>query len=337
MSTSRVTTRIGALIGLAATATLALGACSQGTSADSTPDEKSSGEASTAAGFPVTVETGYGEITIAEKPERIVVLGGNYSDMLAAMDVVPVATSIASTATDAASIVGVYPWLDGADLGEVDAAMIGADYKAQLEAIAAHQPDLILANTWQVDEDLYKQISEIAPTFTGTHIGNNDWDETTEVLGKLTGEEEAASAAIAEVEAAYAAAREKLPELEGLTYMSTRFDPNGFGFGNGSWLDGFGLVPAELQDNTQSGTETVSLENIERMDADVLIIWFYETDPATLENDPRYAELPSVKNGLAFDVDFTTANATNSAGPLSLTWAIERMVPEFEKSNLHQQ
>ncbi|WP_454299343.1 ABC transporter substrate-binding protein [Salana multivorans] len=198
--------------------------------------------------FPVTVETGYGEITLTEKPERIVVLAAQYSDILGAMDVVPVVTSISPGLADADSVVAAFPWLEGVDLGDVDDTLIGADYAASLEAIAAHEPDLILANTWQVTEETFPRISEIAPTFTGTYYGNNDWNVLTEALGVLTGEEEAAVAAISGLEDTYAEVRAQFPELEGLTYYTTRYDTNGFGFGNGSWLDGFGMKPGERQD-----------------------------------------------------------------------------------------
>lgn len=348
MRESITTTRLGTVLIIALGSALALGACSTAPSGDASEsssaaasDDASESAGSPAAGldeaFPVTVETGYGEITLTEKPERIVVLAAQYSDILGAMDVVPVVTSISPGLADADSVVAAFPWLEGVDLGDVDDTLIGADYAASLEAIAAYEPDLILANTWQVTEETFPRISEIAPTFTGTYYGNNDWNVLTEALGVLTGEEEAAVAAISGLEDTYAEVRAQFPELEGLTYYTTRYDTNGFGFGNGSWLDGFGMKPGERQDNTQSSETPVSLENIDQVDSDFLSIWYWEADPATVHAHPGYAELPSVRNGLIHESsDMAFANATNSAGPLSLAWAIDQIVPLFEGSALHQ-
>lgn len=333
MWSSTMRTRLAAGLAIVVGAALALGACSApsaGTSPSAAPT------AAPAGAFPVTVTTGYGDITLDKQPERIVSLSFQYADVLTALDVTPVATSISAGIADAAAVEAAFPWLAGAEFGKIDDTLIGADYTAQLEAIAAYKPDLILANTWQVSEELYSRISAIAPTFTGVRLGNNDWDDLTTALGTLTGTSAAAEAAIAEVEGKYATVRADFPELEGLTYYTTRYDANGFGFGNGSWLDGFGMKPGPKQDNTQRSAEQVSLENIDQIDSGFLGIWYWQTEPAEVEAHPGYADLPSVRNGLVYVSDLAFANATNSAGPRSTAWAIDRIVPLFENSTLHQ-
>lgn len=330
------TTRRGtALTALAIGAALALSACASG-APEGGEQSDPAGAGASSEGFPVTLPSFYGDVTVEEKPEKIVVLSAQYADMLAAIDVEPVAFN--ASVTDMEAFHATYPWLEGAQVGELDNAMVNAEYQAVLEAIAKHDPDLILTTTFQVDEDLYEQISTIAPTFVGEQAGSNKWDELLEDVALLVGEPEAAEAAAAEVETAYADAREAMPGLEGRTYQSTGFDGTKFWWGNGSWLDGFGLVPADNQDNSQSGngTNDISLENIDQLDADVLGIWFWQTDQAALEADPRYQKLPAVQHNAVIVPDLPLANATNSAGPLSLVWAIDWVTEQLAGSTIAQ-
>ncbi|ALJ18952.1 ABC transporter substrate-binding protein [Microbacterium sp. No. 7] len=335
MTRTHTARRATAFAGLALGAALALTAC--GSSTPASGDEAAADGTSSAAateGFPVTLDTAYGEITVDEKPQKIVALSASYVDALAAMGVETVAFS--AGVADEAAFAASFPWLEGVATGPMDPALVNAEYQPVLEAIAKYDPDLILANTWQVDEDLYTQISSIAPTFVGVTLGNNDWNVTLDAIGELIGEPDAADAAAAKVEEAYAAASAGMPGLEGKTYQSVGYDGTKFWFGNGSWLDGFGLVPAENQDNTQSGngTNDISLENIDQLSADVLSIWFWQSDPAVLGADPRYQQLPAVKNEAVLVPDLALANATNGAGPLSLAWAIDWVTEQLSGTAL---
>lgn len=327
MTAHRSRLRLAAAVALGSA--LALAACSgTGPADDETTPDAGTDAAESSDAFPVTIQAAYGDLTVEDAPERVVALGSQHLDILDALGVVP----LASTGfVDEAEMLTNFPWLEGVEHGELDQALLGADYAASLEAIAAHEPDLILASTWTVSEELYEQISLIAPTYVGRVVGNNDWDVQVEDIGALTGASEAAAAALADVEAGYAAARELLPGLDGLTYSMLRFDGDGFGIGNGSWFDGFGMVPAEYQDNTQ-GSASISLENIADIDSDVIAIWFYQGSYDELSQDPRFQELPAVVNDAVIDVDLALANATNSAGPGSLLYAIDRVVPILEAS-----
>lgn len=327
MAASRIGGRFAAVAVAALSPVLLLSACSSGSTLDSSP-----GSGSVSAGFPVTVDTAYGELAVGEKPTRIIALTAQTADTLASLGLAAVATA-ADGAAGEEQFLDLYPWLEGVDIGELDPDLVTTEYVASLEAIAAYEPDLILGNTWQVDEELYEQISQIAPTYVGAVVGNNDWSVQLEDIAELTGESEAAAAAVESVDAAYAAARESLPGAQGKTYSSLRFDGDSFVVGNGSWFDGFGLVPADYQDNTQT-SDPISLENIAELSSDVMAVWFYQGSYDELSQDPRFAELPSAINGAVLDIDLPLANAANSAGPLSLVYAIERVTPTLEASSL---
>lgn len=327
------------LLAASLSAALLLTGCGGG-GADEEPTGSS--EAPAAAGYPVTVDTAYGEITLERRPERIVALSAAYVDMLASIDERPVAFS-AGRWTDGRQLLTDHPWLEGIDVELLDPSLAPTAFEVSPEALAAHAPDLILGSIHNVPEDQYAQLSEIAPTFVGTEPDQaTDWRDYLGALGTLTGRTEEAAEALAGVETAYAAARERLPGLQGRTYNSTSFsvETNDFGFGSGTWLDGLGLVPAENQPPPFSGADRLSLENIDQLAADVLVTGAAPGDSgdvrAALEADPRFAELPAHRNGTVIFNDIRTTLASASApGPLSLTWLLERVVPQLEESALN--
>lgn len=251
--------------------------------------------------------------------------------MLESIDLAPVAS--AADVENEDELLSLYPWLDGVEVGVLDPGLLAGDGTASLEAVAAHEPDLILTATWTVSEDLYQRMSDVAPTYVGRLIGNNDWDSLLTDLGSLTGRAEATAAALAEVDSAFGAAREQLPGLEGLTYSSLRFDGDGFGIGNGSWWEGLGLVPASYQDNTQGDSERISLENLSDLDSDVMSVWFWQGSMEDLSADPRFEELPSVASSAFLEIDLRLAYATNSPGPNSLAYVIDWVVPRLLESD----
>ncbi|WOC13485.1 ABC transporter substrate-binding protein [Gordonia sp. MP11Mi] len=324
--------RAASLFAVLFAAVLAIAACGSDDST-ATDDAASTGS----GGFPVTVDTAYGEITVGKKPERVVALGGGaWSDFLSFTDVHPVAFSATGNSwpSDQEGLVNDYPWLNGADIGTYDPNVVTAEWKASAEAIAAYQPDLILANSFAVDENMYKQLSQIAPTFVGVSKGVDDWRTTGKALGQLTGTSESIDGAIKQVDDAYAASRAKLPGVQGKTYEYGSFDGTQFAFGSGAWLEGFGLKPAA---NQVIGGSNVSLENLDQMNGDVLSVYVRDakTEQA-LKADPRYAALPATKNGTDHIFGTTFANASNVAGPRSLLWVIDQFTPILEKSDLNK-
>lgn len=132
----------------AAPAAAALGAalvftvCSN--SSDNGPDIEPNGTGSASAeGYPVTVDSDLGEITLSERPENIVVVGdARYADVLAALDEAP---AVFGSGEDEQTTLESYPWLEG-QYGEYDDTIFPA-YEIDAEAIGALQPDLIIVQT----------------------------------------------------------------------------------------------------------------------------------------------------------------------------------------------
>ncbi|MGO1623381.1 ABC transporter substrate-binding protein [Micrococcaceae sp. AOP34-BR2-30] len=331
----RLIATMAAVIGVA----VALTGCT--TAAPDTDD--TTAPAAEAGAFPVTVDAAYGAVTVPEKPERIVALGGQTVDVLISIGVQPAIFAEAgaySNEPNEETLIAQYPWLEGQYTGELRPEISGSDGKASVEAIAALEPDLIIAGWWNVDEQIYGQLSAIAPTFVGLETDQNtDWGGLVESLGTLTGESGAASETLANVESTFATAAERLHGLQGKTYNSVAFSAGTgeFRFPGRSYLEDLGLQAAENQGIQTANDQSFSLENLEELDADVLLIgiWGDPNSQATLEADPRLAGLPAYKNETLLWNDFQQAVAENSPGPMSLSWLLEQVVPVLEKSALN--
>lgn len=271
------------------------------------------------AAFPVTVETAFGPVEIPDMPERIVALDFSAVDALLALGVEPAAVALG------AELGPDLPWLEGlVDPAIIDSSMFDGR-TLNIEAIAAHEPDLIVGAWWAVDEDAYAQLSAIAPTVSAAAPGNEGWEARLDLLAATVGRDDRAREIHDELDAVAAELATGLPEFAGRTYNYTGFslDYGGFFWGNGSWLEAFGLVPNDNQDNAQA-TSAVSFENIDQLDADVWAIYLVNPgDRELLESDQRFLALPSAADDLVIWIDQPLANATNNAGPLSLRWALD--------------
>jgi iron complex transport system substrate-binding protein len=303
-----------AVAGLAVALAVSTAACGSDNDAGTAPDA--------GAGFPATVTGAYGTVSVPAKPGRVVALNVQVAEILVALGVQPVAV-----ATTDKEITESFPWLAGVFTGTLDPQLL-ENYEANLEKIASYRPDLIAGSGYNLTEKAYPQATDVAPTFAGISAGNDDWDDTARALGKLVGTD--AQGAIDGVERACATARQKVPGLAGKTYQWVATGDGQFRFGNGTWLECFGLKPAANQDNTQRANAAVSQERIEELNADVLAIWDFAGEAQKVKADPRFAKLPSATSGAVIWTDLPLASATNSPAPKSYDYLIQRVLPILE-------
>ena len=164
-----------------------------------------------ANGFaPVTISHQYGATTVDERPERIVSLDTQWTDVLLALDEMPVGYLGDPNAPDG------FPWRGDmlATSTEIDAGNT-----LPFEQIAALQPDLIVITYLATDEGIYQKLSGIAPTITTLSGAVVDpWPDIALAAGQLLGEQEAAATLTDTVEADIAAVADAIPGLEGKTF-----------------------------------------------------------------------------------------------------------------------
>jgi len=190
----------------------------------------------------------------------------------------------------------------------------GAFDDLDLEQIAALQPDLVVG--YEFDEDVYDELSAIAPTVL-VQIFDRPLPEALVEFGDLVGERDEALRLQGEYEDRVAALREALgPRLDTLSVsVLSPGDPGTFGRGDagqavGTVMDDLGLPrpPAQVADD---GEASYSLEQLSARSADVVLVLDFTGDRQepglrALVDSPTFARLPAVRAGQAHVVDGTT-------------------------------
>lgn len=334
MTLTRPRRRGAALAAALLSAALVLTACgSGGTSGnDNTPQNSSGSE-----GYPVTVGTPFGDITLDKKPERIVAIDVSSIDMLTAIDVQPTAVNALSP-SDEDEAISYTPWLKGTYTGEYDPKMVSGEYKVVAEAVAAHQPDLIVwVPVAEIDKEQYELLSTIAPTYTPALPADREWKDVFKDVGALTGKVKEVEAEIADAENELATARQSLPGLEGATLnIGFSLGESGVKLTTESWYQDLGIVPANSQPTKAEGSTVISAENIDLLSGDILVLLANEEVQADFLKDPRVADLPASKNGALIFIDEGISNASTRQGPQALTYLLQRIVPLLEQTDLNK-
>lgn len=285
--------------------------------------------------FPVDIDGALGTITVVQAPERVVAVG-SYRDIDAAMafGVVPLATADGSRFFAD----GVAPWvvrrLDGAPIPEL------LEQELPFEKIAALHPDLILATDRPSIEAEYAQLTSIATTLgPGNGYNKDPWQLTTARVGAALGKPADAEALIAEVESLVTTTRDEHAGFAGKTFTFGPVQADGTINTINSTTDasvvflsdlGLELSPhvLDLPQASFPGRAEISAEQIELLDADVILLTFNTPDArTTLEANPLFQALPAVQRGAYIALDLPVALALGFPSALSIPYGIEVVVP----------
>lgn len=274
------------------------------------------------SGAPITVKTGQGDVEVPADPERIVALQSAAADVAAALGRPPIAVAGTASAGDE----GLYPWQQDLDAETVDTSLVGEeDFSVDVEKVADHEPDLILAAPWHVtDKKVYEQLSAIAPVVTpDSESANPDWDSTVKTVGSALGLDDEAEELISTTEKDLGEEGKELG-VEGKTYQLISPQRGSIFFGNAKPLELYGLEPGKHQTADEVNSYELSFEEMSQLDADYLFIWPMDDEGRKqVEENPAYDSLPSVKSGNVEFIDAQAASALNGASPASLAWLNE--------------
>ncbi len=323
-------------VAVAATLVLALSACSGG-AGDEPAGPGPSASVEGGGAFPVTVPTKFGEVTVEEQPTRVVALGWGDAETALALDVQPVGAS------DWLGFggEGVGPWAEG----RYDQAPEIIDtLEPSYEAVAALEPDLILDTKSSGDRARYDRLSSIAPTI-GVPEGGDSYLTTTEqqmtMVSTALGRAEQGQQLLADVEAAFAAAREAHPEWEGKTVSAATRTSEGWG----AYIEGAERVDflvdlgfeqnpavAALPTSSSGFSVSISAEELDVLDADVIVAFPIFIETTEITEDPLWQQLPAVADGRAVVIDGDVASAYALGTTLAVDHALENMVPLLEEA-----
>ncbi len=289
--------------------------------------------------FPVTVEHQYGSTTIPAAPKRVVSIGYTEQDFLLALGITPVA--VRYWYGDEADT--VRPWAK--DYVEGDAPIVlNMPYgNLNYEAILELQPDLISAVSSGISQDEYNLLSEIAPTITQTNDYINfgmPWQAVMKMVGTAVGKSTEAEAVVTDVENLFAEAREQHPQFADKTVAVTYFSEGAYGFytdqdSRGRFFTELGFtVPQELVEIAgESFYANISAEQVQLLDQDLIAILnlqFIEGGREALEAEPLFSQLKATQEGRVLYLDEDAENALGFSSPLSLSYALDAVLPQLE-------
>jgi iron complex transport system substrate-binding protein len=315
-------------------AALALTGCSSNSTSGSSDDGAGAGSS---GAFPVTVATKFGKITIDSKPKRIVALGWGDAETALALGVQPVgASDWLAFGGD-----GVGPWAKGL---YTKSPKIIKTLEPSYEAIAALKPDLILDTKSSGDQDRYDRLASIAPTIDVPKDGTSYLTTMTEQMTMIStalGLKSKGEKLLADVENDYTKAAAANPEFDGKTVAAATKTSEGWGaYIQGServaFLEKLGFVQspkiAALPTNAGGFSVDISSEQLNVLEADVLVAFPIYIPTTDITDDAQYKALTVVKDGHSVIIDGDLSSAYSLGTTLAVKYAISNLVPKLAKA-----
>lgn len=243
-----------------------LAACSSGSTA---PERSvSSGVSEGGSGQRSVTDAEGTAVSVPDRPQRIVALSEPTLDGLVALGITPVG----ATAGRGQSTVPAYlaDKLKGVPL-------LGAVAQPNYEAIAAATPDLIVVDGTSINNnaEAIARLRKIAPTVVTGYAGG-DWRSNFTVLADAVNRAAAGKQVIADYDAHVASAKAALSHYAGKTFSIVRWQGGAPALilselPQGIALHDVGLARPPAQNHKGPGhSDPVSLENLDRIDADYL-------------------------------------------------------------------
>jgi iron-siderophore transport system substrate-binding protein len=255
-------------------------------------------------GFPRTIATAKGDVTIPKKPERVVVLDTAELDSVTLLGITPVGAIPPHLSSGEAFPAYLKDKLAGT-------TPVGPSDSPKLELIASLKPDLILSNKVRHDK-LYDQLSKIAPTVL-TETTGFPWKQNLAVHAAALGKEAEAQSALQAYEARAKRIGDAIIAKNGgraPTVSVTRFMAGKIRLYQKSSFSGVILADAGMarppSQNADEFDNEISPELIDMADADTVFVTTAvspeRTQQKAVEASALWTRMNAVRNGRVFPV-----------------------------------
>jgi iron complex transport system substrate-binding protein len=290
--------------------------------------------------YPITIKHAYGETVITKKPVRVATVNFANQEVPLALGVVPVGFARATFGDDDKD--GVLPWVAARlkELGAETPVLFNEGDGLDFEAVAATQPDVILASHSGFSRKDYETLSQIAPVVAFPEAPwSTEWRDMIRLNSAAMGMAAEGRALIEKLEAEIAAATAAYPELKGktamfITHLNARdLSKISFYSANDTRVKFFadlGLAtPKSVAKASQPGkySGSVSAEKIDEFDdVDILVTYGSPDLLKAVVDNPLTGKMPAVERQSL--VVLTNSSAGNAAmpTPLNISWLLKDYV-----------
>lgn len=290
--------------------------------------------------YPITVKHAFGTTTIDKKPERVATVAWANHEVPLALGIVPVGFAAANFGDDDDN--GILPWVEEKlkALGAAPPVLFDEGDGIDFEAVAAAQPDVILAAYSGLSQADYDTLSQIAPVVAYPEAPwSTDWRDMIRLNSAGLGMAAEGEALIAEIDKEIADVVASHPEIHGKSAMFvTHLDATDLSIVNFyttqdtrvRFFGDLGLIsPKSVVDASVKGrfSGSISAERVDAFDdVDIVVTYGGAKLREALAANPLLSRIPAVAHDsmvlLGRDPLGTAANPT----PLSISWVLKDYV-----------
>ena len=253
-----------------------------------------------------TIVHDFGTTELKKAPKRIVILDNLYGEILEPLDLTPVGATTEQEGSQEFSTLFKKHYKDA------DVVSVGWQKTPDLEKIKELKPDLILMTVEQ--EDLYEDLSEIAPT-VGYRINTDEnWDyhETSLKVAEIFDKRDEMKDALDRMDAKEAVFAENVKAKFGdqkLMYLRvTDNDIRYYAYGHFGYLyDTYKFNRAQTF-NPEDMYQVIDIDKLKDLNPDLLIVHAdsQELLDNKLKNSPVWTSLKAVQNNKVIYADYST-------------------------------
>jgi iron complex transport system substrate-binding protein len=296
--------------------------------------------------YPVTIEHALGTTTITHKPERVATVAWANHEVPLALGIVPVGMAAANFGDDDGD--GLLPWVAEklAELGGETPVLFDEGDGIDFEAVAATNPDVILASYSGLSQSDYDTLSQIAPVVAYPQSPwATDWREMIRLnsAGLVMAAE--GNRLIADIEAEIAQVVAGYPELQGKSAMFvTHLDATDLSTVNFYTMDDtrvrffadLGLTsPKSVVEASTTGrfSGSISAERIDAFDdVDILVTYGTQDLLDAMKGNPLMSRMPAVANDAVVMLGRNPLGTAANPTPLSISWVLKDYVALLAKA-----
>lgn len=259
--------------------------------------------------YPRVIQHAFGRTELCSEPQRLVTIGYGDETPFLALGHKPIAVVYSGMFPS-----GMTPWCQqkfGAQNPDLlDGSII------DFEDIARLKPDLIVGVFSAIDAGSFRRLSQIAPTIAyRSGPWRAGWREQTEIAGAILGLDERARHLIAETEGLLRSYGDIYPGLKGKSFTfgsyfagSSRIVVYLPGETRVDWMIDIGMRPSPgvLRLAKAGGghvSADASLEDLESVAADLLVMWYEPGARAALEGQRLFQMFSPVREGRYVGLD----------------------------------